>query len=157
MNSAVLSESVCHKDLDNTFSSRINLLRALRFRTHRSAFERMYFAFIRPLLEYCDAIWDIYTNENKTQLESIHNEAARTVNGATKLCSIQKLLAELGWETLQERRSKYKLVIFYKILNELASKYLSDLLPPLIREAIPYNLRNPNNIQSIRARTNLFL
>lgn len=86
----------------------------------------------------------------------IHNEAGRIVSGATKLCSIEKLFAELGWETLQERRTKHKLVIFYKIVNGLTPEYLADLLPPLVGENNPYSLRNANDIQSIRARTNLF-
>ena len=174
MNNTVLSEATCHKHLVLTFSNtcgwtehinricetawaRINLLRALKFRIHRNALERMYFAFIRPLLEYSDAVWDNCTNECKTQLESIHNEVARIVSGATKLCSIQKLLEELGWETLQERRTKHKPVIFYKILNGLTPDYLSDLLLPLVRETNPYNLRNANNIQSLCTRTNLFV
>ncbi|MCW4249933.1 MAG: reverse transcriptase family protein [Candidatus Thiodiazotropha endolucinida] len=114
MNNTILSESTCHKHLGLTFSntcdwkehinrisetawSRIKLLRALKFRIHRNALESMYFAFIRPLLEYSDAVWDNCTNECKMQLETIHNEAARIVTGATKLCSIQKLLSDLGW------------------------------------------------------------
>ncbi|MCG7879605.1 MAG: reverse transcriptase family protein, partial [Candidatus Thiodiazotropha endolucinida] len=173
MNNTILSESTCHKHLGLTFSntcdwkehinrisetawSRIKLLRALKFRIHRNALESMYFAFIRPLLEYSDAVWDNCTNECKMQLETIHNEAARIVTGATKLCSIQKLLSDLGWETLQERRTKHKLVILYKIFNGLTPDYLSDILPPLVRDANPYNLRNANNIQSMRTRTNLF-
>ena len=90
------------------------------------------------------------------QLKSIHNEAGRIVSGATKLCSIEKLLAELGWETLQERRTKHKLVIFYKIVNGLTPDYLSDLVPSLVGDSNPYSLRNANDIQSIRARTNSF-
>ena len=170
MNNTVLSKSSCHKHLGIQFSNtcdwtehiskmawtRINLLRALKFQIHRNALERIYFAFIRPLLEYDDSVWDNGSNECKTQLESVHNEAARIVSGASKLCSIQNLLEELGWETIQERRSKHKLVIFYKIINDLTQEYLSNLLPPLVSDTNPYNLRNSDNIQSIRARTNLF-
>ena len=173
MNNTVLSDSTCHKHLGITFSNtldwmehisrisklawtRINLLRALKFRIHRNALERIYFAFILPLLEYSDSVWDNCSNQCKSQLESIHNEAARNVSGATKLCSIQKLLAELGWETLQERRSKHKLVLFFKIINGLTPSYLSDLLPPLVSDTNPYSLRNSDNIQSIRTRTNIF-
>ena len=72
------------------------------------------------------------------------------------MCSIQKLLSELGWETLQERRSKHKLVIFYKIINRLTPDYLSDLLPPIVQDNVTYNLRNANNMRSLRACTNLY-
>ena len=94
----------------------------------------------------------------RRSLESIHNESGKIVSGATKLCSIEKLLTELGWDTLQERRRKRKHIIFYKIINSLTPNYLSDLLPPLIGDNTPYSLRNANDIQSIRPRTctNLF-
>ena len=66
----------------------------------------MYISFIRPLIEYSDAVWDNCSTESKKkQLDLIHQEAARIITGGTKLCSIQKLLSELGFETLQERRS----------------------------------------------------
>ena len=78
------------------------------------------------------------------------------VSAPTKLCSIEKLLTELGWDTLQERRRKHKLIILYKIINGLTPNYPSDLLSPLVGDNNPYSLRNSNDIQTFRARTNLF-
>ena len=76
--------------------------------------------------------------------------------GATKLCSTEKLFAELGWESLQERRTKHKLIIFYKIINGLTPRYLTDLISPLVQETAPYSLRNSDDIQTFHANTNLF-
>ena len=57
---------------------------------------------------------------DKRQSDSINYEAVRTITAGTKLCSLQKLLADLGWDFPQERRTKLvKLVIFYKIINNL--------------------------------------
>ena len=131
MNNTVLTEIDCHKHLGITLSSsctwtdhinlktekvwvRLNLMRALKFRISRKALKQMYISFIRPLLEYCDSVWDNASTETKQKLEAVHIEAARTIAGATKLCSIQKLFDDLGWESLQSRRNKHKLVIFYK-------------------------------------------
>ena len=63
--------------------------------------KKMYISFIRPLLEYSDSVSDNATAESKRkqQLEAVHNDAARIITGATKLCSINNLLADLGWET----------------------------------------------------------
>ena len=91
------------------------------------------------------------------QLEAIHTESTRIVSGATKLCSIEKLFVELGWESLQSRRNKHKLILFYKILHGLTPDYLYDLVPPLVQDTTSYNLRNSDNIQNYRARSNLFL
>ena len=71
--------------------------------------------FIRPLLEYADVVWDNINDAIKHNLESVQNEAARIVTGATKYCNIQKLLFELKWETLTERRKKHCLIMLYKI------------------------------------------
>ena len=101
-------------------------------------------------------MWDYSSTEAKKQLEAIHIEAARTITGATKLCSINRLLDELGWESLQNRRNKHKLIIFYNIMNGLTPNYLSDLLPPLVHETTTYNLRNANHIQTIHANTKLY-
>ena len=173
MNNVQINETQSHKHLGVTFSStclwtdhienicekawvRLNLMRALKFRISRKSLEQMYISFIRPLLEYCDSVWDNSSTETKKKLETIHIEAARTITGATKLCSIDKLLVELGWETLQSRRDKHKLVIFYKIMNGLTPDYLRDLVPPQVHETSNYNLRNSDSIRTIQANSNLF-
>ena len=173
MDNVLVSNTSSHKHVGLTFSdsynwaehienitaaawTRLNLLRALKFKLKRKTLEKIYTAFIRPLLEYSDPVWDNSSTEAKKQLESVHNEAARIITGATKLCSIDKLLSDLGWESLQERRNKHKLVIFYKILNGLTPEYLLNIVPPRIQESTPYNLRNSNNIRNIRANTNIF-
>ena len=89
-------------------------MRALKFKVSRKSLEQIYISFIRPLLEYCDSVWDNSSTEAKTQLEAFHIEAARTITGATKLCSINRLLGELGWESLQNRRNKHKIIIFIR-------------------------------------------
>ena len=113
----------------------------------------MYISFVRPLLEYCDSVWDNATTESKKQLDAIHIEAARIITGATKLCNISLLLSDLGWESLQDRRNKHKLIIFYKIIHGLTPSYLTDILPPLIQETTNYNLRNANDFRTLHANT----
>ena len=116
----------------------------------------MYTSFILPLLEYCDSVWDNASLESKKKLDGIHIEAGRIISGTTKLCSIEKLLVELGWDTLQSRHNKHKLVTFYKIIHGLSPNYLQNLVPPLVQETNNYNLRNTNNIQTFASNTNLF-
>ena len=89
-------------------------------------------------------------------LDSVHVEAARIITGGTKLCSIEKLFADLGWDTLQERRNKQKLDTMYKMIYGITPNYLTELIPPLVREGNPYRLRNSNNIELLHAKTNLY-
>ena len=49
-------------------------------------------------------------------LDSVNLEAARIITGGTKLCSIEKCFADLGWDTFQQRRNKQKLVTMYKMI-----------------------------------------
>ena len=174
LNNTRIKETARHKHLGLTFSStcnwndhvrnisdkaciRLKLLRALKFRVSRKSLEKMYIAFVRPLIEYSDIVWDNCSMETKKQLDAIHVEAARIITGATKLCSIDNLYSELGWESLQSRRNKHKLVVFYKILHGSAPNYLADLIPPTVQETTRYSLRNSDHIQNYRTNTNLFL
>ena len=78
----------------------------------------MIFAYVRPLLEYSDTVCDSCSLASNKLLDAIHIEAARIVSSGTTLCSVDTLFQELGWEPLQIRRDKHKLVTFYKIFMD---------------------------------------
>jgi hypothetical protein len=59
--------------------------------------------------------------------------------------SKQRLYRELGWESLQNRRNKHKLTLFYKILNGLTLPYFYELVQPYLPRQSGYILRNENN------------
>lgn len=130
---------------------RIGILRALKFVINRSSLEKMYFCFIRPLLEYADVVWDNCSCELINDIEAVQIEAARIVSGATKLCNIQTLLSELQWETLELRRKNHRLVLMYKMKNSLAPEYLQNSLPHMAQDR--YTLRNAENIPIIACKT----
>ena len=136
--------------------ARINIMRKLKYLLDRKSLETIYISFIRPVIEYADTIWDNCTQNDKQELEKIQLEAARISTGATKLISIQKLYEETGWEPLETRRKKHKLVLFFKMYNHLTPPYLSSLVPPLISNFSRYNLRNANDIQTTDSRTTLY-
>ena len=105
----------------------------------------MYVSFIRPLLEYADVVWDNCSNALKNDVEAVQIEAARICTGATKFCNIQKILQDLKWESLAERRKKHRLILFYKMTNSLTPSYLSTILP---QNEPTYNLRNMRSVPS---------
>ena len=71
------------------------------------------------------------------------------VTGATRLVSINSLLIEIGWETLSARRKKHKLVMFYKMQNNLCPVYLSSLVPRTVGSSVSFNLCNAGDIQIV--------
>jgi hypothetical protein len=108
------------------------------------------------VVEYADVVWDNCTHAEKTSLEKIQYEAARVVTGCTKLVSVNKLLSEAGWEALEERRSKHKLILFFKMVKGLAPEYLSSMVPQSVGDISTYQLRNSSNLSNIPHRTSLY-
>ena len=104
-----------------------------------------------PMLSGITAI-----NEKKQELEKIQIEAARIVTGATKLVSIETLYNDVCWEPLESRRRKHKLVLLYKMYNNLTPFYLSPLVPPMVQHTTRYNLRNAGDLQTIYSRSSLY-
>lgn len=133
--------------------TRLNIMRRLKFRLHRDSLAIIYTTFIRPILEYGNVLFDSCTNQERDELEKINQEAARIVTGTTKLVSIQKLMQETCWETLESRRQKHKLVLFYKMTKGLTPDYLASLVPPTVGSSNRYSLRNAQNYQVPRSRT----
>ena len=136
--------------------TRINIMRRLKYEIDRKSLEIIYTTFIRPILEYADVIWDNCGDYEKQELEKIQNEAARIATAASKLISIRNLYNEIGWETLEKRRINHKLILFYKMYNNLTPDYLSSLVLSSVNEVSHYQLRNANDVQTINARTALY-
>ena len=88
--------------------TRIHIMRKLKIMLDRKTLEKIYVSFIRPILEYSDAVFDNCTQYEKDELDKIQNEAARIASGCTRLVSLQDLYNELGWETISQRRCKHK-------------------------------------------------
>ena len=89
-------------------------MRKLKFKRDRQSLETIYISFTRPILEYGDIIFNNCTQAEKYEIEQIQHEAARIATGTTKLVSIKILQSEIGWETLESKRNKHKLIILLR-------------------------------------------
>ena len=76
------------------------------------------------------------------------------MTGAWKETSREKLYEELGWESLSLRRLSRRLVLFYKLVNDLTPDYTRYPIPQLPQAM--YSFRNTDVIGQIRARTTRF-
>ncbi|MCG8045232.1 MAG: reverse transcriptase domain-containing protein [Candidatus Thiodiazotropha endolucinida] len=159
VNNTVLNDDRHHTHLGLTLSSdgtwnehinaiyskaayRLNLLRMLKYDLDRNSLNRFYIAFIRPILEYGNIIWDNCTKQQGDLLESIQKDAARIVTGLRRGTSHETLYRELGWTLLSERRKNSKLIQFFKILNNEAPIYIDDILSKFNEHQSTYSLRN---------------
>ena len=66
-------------------------MRKLKTKLDLKSLETIYIAFIRPILEYADLIWDNCPQYEKNELEKIRTEAARIATSTTKLISLSSL------------------------------------------------------------------
>ena len=64
-------------------------------------------------------MWDNYTQYEKDRLEK----------GVTRSISLNTLYTEIGWLTLDDRRTYQIIALTFKIQNNMVPDYLSDLLP----------------------------
>ena len=111
-------------------SKPIGLIRKLRNFLPRPSLLQIYKSFVRPHLDYGDIIYDkAFLGSFQKKLETIQYNAATAITGVIRGTSREKVDSELGLESLQDRRWYRKLCVFYKILNNMSPKYLSDTIP----------------------------
>ena len=78
----------------------IGVRRKFKYRWGRKALETCYRSFIRPIIEYGNVIYDTCTQGDSQRMEHLQHEGARIVAGLKKGTSHDRLLMELGWQTL---------------------------------------------------------
>ena len=118
---------------------------------------------VRPHLDYCDVIYHIPVKPREMSnfdcsrtlqylmklLESTQYQAALAVSGAWKGTSREKIYEELGWESLDHRRTFRRLTQFYKIMNGLTPGYLK--IPALSLRSHLFGLGN--DLKNIPSKT----
>ena len=113
-----------------------------------------YESYVRPILEYSCTVWAPFTHCDIYKLELVQRRAARFVNNNfSRFSSVSQMLINLNWPTLEERRTKAKLIMLYKIFNNLV-----DIPHPLSFDNSPYNTRGTHNLMlnQMSARINVY-
>ena len=92
-------------------------------------------------MEYADVVWGGCTESECDLLEDVQYKAAKIVTGAIKgnTCSKHRLALELGWEEMRSRRAVHKVILYYKIVNNLCPNYLKNLLSVQVSERTSYS------------------
>ena len=125
----------------------IACLRSFKYKFNRKTLEILYKSYILPHLDFSDVVWDNCSAALSNALENIHLDALRTITGAVKGTSHEKLYKESGFISLHERRKRHKLIVFFKLVNGLLPTYLNCYIPPLVSDTNPYPRRRPSERQ----------
>ena len=115
-------------DINARADKRLSQLEALRFKLNRKTLEISYISYIRPIVKH-----SILEYSDNTRLERFQKRAGKIVSSAIKGTVYATILSELGWESLQARRERRKLILFADIVHGNAPNYLQQDLPPSVQ------------------------
>ena len=142
------------KNLLESSSKMLDIMRYFKYSLDRKTLETIYFTFVRPKLEYASPVWDDCNQREKDLLENFQLSAARIVTGAKKGTSHGLIYNEVCWPLLADRRMHCKLKMMHKIVHGTCPEYLTELLPNTVNSQ--HNLRDRTNIRQIKTRTEKF-
>ena len=144
--------------IDNTTAKANKVLGCLRrnlWFCSRRVKETAYKTLVLPILEYGSTAWGPYQENQITRLEAVQRKAARfCMSDYKQKSSVTKMITELGWETLDDRRKKKRLTMMYKISNELVGINKGEHLKPIINSKT--RKKNSMNYHPIYARLNTY-
>ena len=143
-------------DIVSKAETRLNIMSRLYYLLDRKTLETMYISFVRPTLEYGDTIWCNLTETHSQQIEQVQKRAGRIVSGATRGTPSDDLLRELGWATMDKRRTLHRLILFHKISNGHSPPYLRDTIPATVSQITHYGLRSAREFTTFSTRINLY-
>ena len=127
-------------------SKLIGTIKHLSFHLPHKSLLTIYKSIVRPHLDYGDIIYDNPENETLiNKLEKVRYQACLAITGAFQGTSCERLYRELGLACLQNRWWYRKMIFFYKILNDLAPKYLFENLS--VSKNRHNSTRNQSNLE----------
>ena len=86
---------------------------------NQSIKETAYKCYVRSTLEYCATAWDPHLDDHVDELEKVQRAGARYVTNRYKWNdSPTEMMSSMKWESLKDRRTKSKLCMTFKILND---------------------------------------
>ena len=83
-----------------------------------------YTSLVRPILEYDCCVLDPYQRKHIKQLESVQRHAAQLTTENYHPMNpgcVTNMVTQLGWDLLEHRRAKHRIIMFHKIINNLAN------------------------------------
>ena len=143
----------------------VGMLRFLQDYLSRKTLNSLYKLYVRSHLDYgdvihhipqkvCDFSHEILLHRQMERIEAVQYSAGLAITCAWKGTSRNKIYEELGWESLNDRKWRRRLILFFKFINNLAPEYTRHPIP---QTRLPtYALKNHGVVGRINARTERF-
>ena len=84
-----------------------------------------YKALVQPYLDYY--VWGGIGKRQFERLQKLQNRAAQMVTYSDFNTRSLRLLDDLGWDTLEQRREKHLAVVLFKTINSLFPERLNNI------------------------------
>ena len=121
--------------------------RAIGFLRHTKSFlpptslKTLYTGIVEPHFRYCCSVWGCTGSTDITQLQKLQSRASRIITNSSFDTPSRPLIAELGWQTIEELIDNESKIMVFKSLNDLALQYLCNLFTKN-SGCFSHNLRN---------------
>ena len=130
-------EKICKKA-----SAGIGAIRRIKPFVPPSSLENVYKCLVQPYFDYCAPVWDTRGKTLTDKLQKLQSRTARVITGAKYEERSVDVLQGLGWEFLEKRRLKLKLIMMLKILHDQSVPLLRNLFLKVEDFQDNYDLRN---------------
>ena len=91
---------------------------------------KAYNTIVRPTIEYAATVWAPGQKGLINSLEAVQRRAARYVcNNHQRTASVTDMMEKLGWDSLEERRLRMKIILLFKILHKMIAIPDNQLVP----------------------------
>ena len=105
---------------------------------------KLYKSMILLVIDYGSVVYDSLSRQQNNKIENLQRRAAIICSGAHPRTETNKLLGDLGWMHLKDRRLYLKRTYFYKIFVNASPPYLNADLMDLVRNPKVRETRRSN-------------
>jgi hypothetical protein len=106
----------------NKVNSTLGFIRRNLKHCNRKFKETAYISLVRSLFDYSSTVWDLHLQKDIDRIENVQRRQARFIYSDYKrTSSVTAIINELGWKPLNERRKEQRLVLLFKIVNDLVA------------------------------------
>jgi len=110
----------------------------------RQTLLKMYDALVAPCFNYCSKVWGCMGKGLCDRLQRLQNRAGRIITFRDYNTRSVDILQDLGWDTLEQRRSKQLPISVLKSLNNLYPETLKNVFKAT-SGVYSYNVRGASN------------
>ena len=112
----------------NKANSTLGFIRRNLKHCNKNFKETTYISLVRSVMDYSATVWDPYLQKDINRIEGVQRRAARLIfNDYMRSSSVAAMMENLKWTPLAERRREQRLILLFKIVNDLVAIPSDDI------------------------------